>query len=46
MHEQFYVRKQCIKSKNRIVVGEYLEDKEYSGECATSRICKIRVHSM
>ena len=35
-----------MKSKNRIVVGEYLEDKEYSGECATSRICKIRVHSM
>ena len=25
---------------------EYLEDKEYSGECVTSRICKIRVHSM
>ena len=34
------------KSKNRIVVGEYLEDKEYSGESVTSRICKIRDHSM
>ena len=26
------------------MVGEYLEDKEYSGECVTSRICKIRVN--
>ena len=35
-----------VSNQSRIVVGEYLEDKEYSGECVTSRICKIRVHSM